>query len=243
MKTKTIEVVNTLFGTSPVIIHAHGSHDHKPNWLPIKNAFFDLPARKTGRSSNVTVVTCNNGHKAMGLLERSLDHIGAPYMVFGQGIDPWVNAIQKPLVLFEALSQITTPYVIYADSRDAIMTDDPAIAVEQFIRHFKCKMLFGADRINWPPIKAFRAYEDDLAQPYNTEFRYLNGGAWIGETAFCKTFFEAAMNTSPEQKATESEQGILKNYSPYFNRILCSTTTVISFRILDSLLIPFSISG
>jgi hypothetical protein len=37
------QVINKQFGTSPVVIHAHGSHDHKPNWPPIKNAFFATP--------------------------------------------------------------------------------------------------------------------------------------------------------------------------------------------------------
>lgn len=216
MKTGTLEVINTLFHTTPSIIHAHGSHDHKPNWLPIKNAFFDRPAKKTPVSDRVTVITCNNGHQAMGVLERSLEHAGIPYLVFGQGVHPWINAVHKPRILYEALMTIQTPYVIYADSRDAIMIDSPDNIIDTFIEHFNCKMLLGADRINWPPIPEFRDYEDKLAEGYDSEFRYLNGGVWIGETAFSAAFFKLAMETPPEAKAPESEQGILKKLLPQF---------------------------
>ncbi|XZF15890.1 glycosyltransferase domain-containing protein [Chitinophagaceae bacterium MMS25-I14] len=218
MTTPRLEVINTLFNTAPAIIHAHGSHDHKPNWLPIKNAFFDLPAGKAPMSERVTVITCNNGHHAMGVLERSLEHLGIPYLVFGQGVHPWVNAVHKPRVLYEALQTIQTPYIIYADSRDAIIINDPESIIDTFLEQFSCKMLFGADRINWPPIPAFRDYEDKLAESYNSEFRYFNGGVWIGETAFSRDFFRLAMDTPPEEKAPESEQGILKKLLPHFER-------------------------
>jgi hypothetical protein len=210
MESTALEVVNTVFNTKPIVIHAHGSHDHKPNWLPIKNAFFGMPERQISIGNLVTVITCNNGHQSMGMLERSLDHLGLPYLVFGQGINPWINSKNKPVVLYEALKTIETPYVLYADSRDAILIDDPNIAVANFIENFQCRMLFGADRINWPPIAEFQKYEDEQALNYNTTFKYFNGGAWIGETEFSRDFFKEAINTPVVEKAPESEQGILK---------------------------------
>lgn len=216
MKSKTLQVRNTLFGTTPLVIHAHGSHDHKPAWLPIKQAFFDLPARSVPANSEVTVITCNNGHQSMGLLERSAEHLGISYRVYGQGIHPWQNARDKPPVLFEALQEIDTPYVLYADSRDAILIDDPAKAVRRFREQFQVRLLFGADRINWPPIRSFQLYENKLAEGETSEFKYINGGAWIGETAFCREFFKKAMETGPAAQAPESEQGILKKLLPQF---------------------------
>jgi hypothetical protein len=216
MEGRSLEVVNTLFSTSPIVIHAHGSHDNKPNWPPIKAAFFGLPKCELPANDLVTVITCNNGHHAMGIFERSLDHLGLSYRVFGQGIDPWMNSRDKPQVLHEALKTIETPYVLYADSRDAILIGDPAIAVRKFREHFNCKLLFGADRINWPPIRSFQKYEDQLAANYNTEFKYLNSGAWIGETAFCREFFAEAIATPAEEKAPESDQGVLKKLLPAY---------------------------
>lgn len=216
MEQVAFQVVNTQFDTTPVVIHAHGSHDYKPNWLPIKNAFFALPERNIGNSNEITVITCNNGHQSMGMFEKSLDHLGVPYKVFGKGIYPWVNGRDKPKVLCEALATIETPYVLYADSRDAILIDDPNIALEEFKTQFQCRMLFGADKINWPPIPEFQKYEDRLSSGNDTTFRYFNGGAWIGETLFCRDFFKTACGIPPVEKAPESEQGILKKMLPVY---------------------------
>lgn len=211
-----LNVINTLYNTSPIVIHAHGSHDHKPNWLPIRDAFFASPPGQIDADEMVTVITCNNGHASMGLLERSLEHLGVPYKVFGRGIHPWINSYHKPRILYEALATITTPYVLYADSRDAILLGAPGIAVRTFQRHFTCKMLFGGDRINWPPIHTFQKYEEALARPHHTAFPFLNGGAWMGETEFSRDLFKMAIDTPPEEKAPESEQGILKKIFPAF---------------------------
>ena len=214
MKSSALNVVNTLFDTRPVVIHAHGSHGHKPNWPPIRDAFFGLPPRKLSAPPDLTIITCNNGHPSMGLFEKSLDRLGLPYIVLGAGIDPWVNARDKPLVLEEGLARIDTPYVLYADSRDAILIDDPARALNIFREQFNCRLLLGADRINWPPIRSYQLYEDSLAAGHDTEFRYINGGAWIGETKFCREFFGKVRTTAPEAKAPESEQGIMKKLLP-----------------------------
>jgi len=216
MNISDFKIINKQFNTAPSIIHAHGSHDYKPNWLPIKNAFFDLELDSANATKDLTIITCNNGHPSMGLFEKSVEHLGLNCEVYGAGIYPWVNAEVKPVVLFEALKTINTKYTLYADSRDAILIDDPINIVQKFKNEFQCKLLFGADRINWPPLKEFQKYEDDISKEIDSEFRYFNGGAWIGETDFCKTFFKKALNTPPAEKAPESEQGILKKILPEF---------------------------
>ena len=202
-------LTNRLFGTHPVVVHAHGSHPNKPQWPPIREWFFNSPRRQLPPLEDLTVVTCNNGHPAMGLMESSLEHLGLSCMVVGQGVDPWVNSVDKPRTLVEAASRIPTPYVVYVDSRDAIFVDDPRVLVERF-ESFGCDMVFSADRLNWPQVKAFKKFEDSLEGARESEFRYLNGGVWMGRTAFCRAFFEEALRTEPALEAPESEQGILK---------------------------------
>lgn len=211
-----ITVRHTEYGTSPVLVHAHGSHDYKPHWLPIKEAFFAEPPQSLAAPADLTVITCNNGHQAMGIFERSVAHLGIPYEVHGRGIPQWVNARDKPRVLLEALAAIPTRYVLYADSRDAILIGDPALALQRFQSQFQARLVFGADRINWPPINAFQRHEKARAASVSTDFPFLNGGMWIGETAFCKQFFEYVMETDPMPEAPESEQGILKKLLPEY---------------------------
>jgi hypothetical protein len=200
---------NLLFETHPLVVHAHGAMERKPAWPGIKTALFASPADPVGPVDGLTLLTCNNGHDAMGLFERSAGRLAIPCMVRGQGIDPWVNSRDKPRVIRDALHEITTEYVLYADSRDAVLLRDPREAIAR-LDASGCDLLWGGDRINWPAIVEFREFEGSLPGAKDTEFRYLNGGAWIGRTAFCRAFFDEAIETPPVPEAPDSEQGILK---------------------------------
>ena len=169
---------------------------HKPEWPPIREWFFATPRRSLPPLENLTIMTCNNGHPAMGLMERSLEHLGVSCLVVGQGVNPWVNSVHKPRAVVEAARRVTTPYLVYVDSRDAIFVDAPHILVERF-ETFSCDMVFSADRLNWPQVKAFKKFEDALEGARESEFRYLNGGAWMGRTAFCLEVFR----TGPAHRA------------------------------------------
>ncbi|MDP6530674.1 MAG: hypothetical protein QF375_02200 [Arenicellales bacterium] len=209
-----MEVLVREFNTRPCVVHGHGKHDYQYWWEPIKSAFFSTPPRIPTIPPGLTIITCNNGHPAMGMFESSLEYLGVPYRVFGQDINPWLNSRDKPTVLASALALVDTPYVLYADSRDAILIGDPAKALDRYEHQFSCDILFGADRINWPPEREFARFEEPLARQAHSEFRYLNGGLWIGRTAYCAEFFSRAATVAPVESAVESEQGILKKLFP-----------------------------
>jgi len=209
-------LLNRQFHSRPLVVHAQGHHEHKPHWKPIKEAFFARPPRHLALPEQLTLITCNNGHAAMGMFERSLGHLGLPCLVRGQGIHPWLNSQHKPQVLAEALREISTPYTLYADSRDALLLGDPRILVERFERDFSADLIFGADRMSWPPRKEFTDFENSLPGASESDFRYLNGGVWMGKTGFCREFFEEAVRTPPVPEAPESEQGILRKLLPRY---------------------------
>jgi hypothetical protein len=204
--------VNVLFGTRPLVFHAAGKHDNKPAWPRVKCWFEAQPMRRVVPSPRIRVITCNNGHPDMGLFERSCAKLGLDVAVTGQGIDPWENARDKPGCILAVLERVTTPFVLYVDSRDGILVDDPDLLVSRVEDNFPGKeLVFGADRLNWPPIRQFKAVEDRLAAGSGSDFRYLNGGAWIGRTEVAWQFFAAAAKTAPHPEAPTSEQGILKS--------------------------------
>jgi hypothetical protein len=205
-----LRLTNRLYGTQPVVVHAHGLLVHKPAWAPIRDALFAEAPQHVAPTSELTLLTCNNGHDAMGLFERSVARLGLTCLVRGQGIDPWLNSRDKPRVLRDALQEITTEFVLYADSRDAVLIDDPARAVDAFARRGGCDLLFGGDRINWPALPRFKQFEQALPGAAASEFRFLNGGAWIGRTAYCRDVFRRACELPPLPEAPDSEQGILK---------------------------------
>ncbi len=196
------------------MVHAHGMLAHKPAWPKIRAALFALPSPALGPVAHLTLLTCNNGHDAMGLFERSAERLGVPYVVRGQGIMPWVNSRDKPRVIRDALDTIETEFVLYADSRDAVLLGNPAVARDRFAAMAGCDLLFGADRINWPALDRFRRFERGLPGASETDFPYLNGGAWIGRTAYCRQVFARACETAPLDEARDSEQGILKTLLP-----------------------------
>jgi hypothetical protein len=207
---------NTAFGTSPLVAHGQGPHDYKPFWEPLLERFFATPASSFGAPKDLTILTWNNGNAGMGLLERSLDHLGVPYMVTGRGIEKWVNSEHKPMLTAEALPLITTKYVVGVDSRDAIFLGDPNEIVRRFEADFDCDLVFSADQLNWPNLKRFKVFENGLAGARDSEFRYLNSGAWIGRTEFCREFFAQAAKTPPAPEAPEVDQGILKEIFPAY---------------------------
>jgi hypothetical protein len=205
-------VTNTLYGTRPIVIHAHGVMRHKPAWPPIRDAVFAAPPRTLRAVPELTLITCNNGHEAMGLFEASVARLGLRAEVYGHGIDPWVNARDKPRVLAAALAAIQTEFVLYADSRDAVLLDDPRLALERLPAG--CDFWLGGDRINWPALPAFRTFERALPGAAESEFKYLNGGAWLGRTAFVREVFAEAAAMPPLDDVPDSEQGILKTLFP-----------------------------
>lgn len=213
-------LLNLLFNTTPVVVHAQGRHEYKPYWQPIKERFFSSAPRNIGAIPDLTILTWNNGHEAMGLLERSLDHLGVPCMVMGNGIEDWVNSRDKPRLTLEAVNSIQTKYVSGVDSRDAIFIEHPRLIIERFEQEFSCDLVFSADRMNWPNRADFKEFEDSLPGARTSEFRYLNSGAWIGRTEFCREFFADAVRTEPIEDAPEADQGILKQlFKTYYPRV------------------------
>src|SRR5215831_12188235 len=139
---------NTLFGTTPLVAHGQGPHDFKPYWKIVCERFFASPAKRLGPIPGLTILTWNSGDSGMGLLERSLGHLGIPCFVTGQGIRNWVNSTHKPQLTSEALGSIESEYVMGIDSRDAIVVDDPRAIVKTFESGFAADLVFSADQMN-----------------------------------------------------------------------------------------------
>lgn len=206
---------NTLTASEPLLFHAQGYHEYKPVWPRIRAHVFDAPARQIGASERITVLTCNNGHGAMGLFETSCAHLGVPVVVGGREFPDWVNAIHKPQAILNALDGITTPWVVHADSRDAILAGDPDRLVDDMARDFPgADMVFGACQLSWPNAEDLSAFELGLPGAAGSEYKHLNGGLWIARTEFARDLFAEVLHTDPHSAAPDSEQGKLRRLFP-----------------------------
>ncbi len=213
-------LVNKLFETRPLVIHAQGQEAYSPHWPGIVDRFFGSQPETSEPNHDLTILTWNSITDKKGILERSLDHLGLPYMVLGGGELDWVNSSHKPALAAEALETIDTEFVLGVDCWDAIALGNPRRLVDTFAKSFSCDLVFNAGKVNWPNLPRFREFERSLPNEANSEFRYLNGGAWIGRVDFCRTFFNHACRTDPVPEMPGSEQGILKQLFPlYFPRV------------------------
>jgi len=213
-------IKNLTFNTFPLVVHAQGPHDNKPYWKPIRDKFFSTPQRTITLPDNLTIFTWNNGHTAMGIFEKSMAHLGLPCLILGDGIENWENSKHKPLLTYEALKDIKTDYIMGVDSRDAILIGDPKLLLSKFTSDYNCDLLISADLMNWPNIPEFKRFEDKCAEGFNSDYKYLNSGAFIGKRKFCLEFFKVASQTKPSPKAPKADQGIFKRiFMKYYPKV------------------------
>jgi len=203
-------VVNLVFDTRPLVVHAPGVTGKNYLWQAVRNEFFLSGKRSYGGAEDLTILTWNSTGQP-GILQQCLDHLGIPHVVLGLGIQDWKN-LYKIRLTQEALAAITTKYVMGIDANDVLVLAHPLTILERFRAEFSCKLLIGAETHCFPEIAELRRYEDSLPGA-TSPWRYLNSGMWIGETAFCRRFFAAAAETEPWQgheRFRRSDQGVLK---------------------------------
>jgi len=199
-------VVNRLFATEPLILHASGPLDLSPLWSELQAALFAAgPAPVGAPRRDYTFLTWNSGAqrshdeaKTMGNAEWCLDRLGVPYQVLGHGIEPWRNVLKIPTLL-DALPKVTTPYVIACDSPDVLILDDPGACIEEF-EGFGADLVSIADCSFWPPeFHDLKRQEERMPGARGQRFPYLNSGAFIGRTEFCREHFSAAAKLAEVQ--------------------------------------------
>jgi hypothetical protein len=182
-------IKNILYNTYPLILHAPGKNQRSSNnkWHKLVEKCLEnlIP---TVDCSDLTIITWNNKNK--GLFEESLDLLKLNYKVLGKGIEDWNNILKMSLAK-EALSNIETKWTMGVDSFDAMLLGSPNVVLENFKKK-KCKLLFNANTVSFPKNKEWNEFEK---RKYgDVRYGFVNAGAWIGETKFCRDFFEDVLN-------------------------------------------------
>lgn len=211
----TIRMTNRLFGTHPIVVHCPGALPEE--WLYLEEAVLAAPARRTC-CRDLTILTWNaggTGVKPPGTLERSLARLGVNPVVVGREETAWEN-IRKIRLTVEALAKVSTPYVAGLDSSDVLVLDDPSILVQRFRAHHTCELLFNATGPPcWPVLPEFIHFESSLPMVALAHGRHwLNAGAWLGRTEFCRRFFAALADQPPVPGYEWSEQAVIKRAWP-----------------------------
>jgi hypothetical protein len=204
---------NIQYDTTPIVIHNNGPYRRR-FFYNLKSCLLSYPRRIKADDLDITIFTWNNKPKKT-CFERSLDSLGLDYFVIGKKVVEWRNII-KIALNYEFLKRVNTTYVMAADSRDVLLLDDPRGVVERMEALPGCLMLFNAERNHYPSrchTKAFekRIFEQSTKRAVSREgryFRYLNSGAWVARTDFCRSLHEEALQVKPP--FSRDDQGVYK---------------------------------
>lgn len=211
-------IQNTMFDTYPLVFHAQGKMHKNPLWEFVSNTYYS-PKKDCER---LDIITWNsrvrndflkqNG-KQLGIFEESLGTLR--HTVLGQDATQWYNRM-KLTSAADYLAGSKFEFTLGADSSDVLLRGEPSEILERFLS-MDCDMLFNAELHCWPDSldPAIKAFEESVASDH--AFKYLNGGVWIGKTAFCKEVFERGKKLG---QGPGSEQAILKQvYKEFYPRI------------------------
>jgi len=181
-------LVRSSFDTFPLVIHAPDWEKNK--YWPCLTRCFEKGRPQICQNSDLTILTWNNLEE--GWFERSLSSRKVPFIVKGKDQVEWLN-YNKFVYNIEVAETCNTKYIMGCDSHDVLMIGDTSEIVNRF-EDMNCKLLFNCEKNFYPNfnesvLQNWKQFEEGIAQSH---YKFLNAGAWIGETDFCIDFFRRA---------------------------------------------------
>ncbi len=138
------------------------------------------------------------------VMSRSLRYVGIDdfTVLRPEGDEAWANA-RKLRILREHLRRggAGREYVMYCDSSDAVIRDDPARAIALLEDEPGCDLLFSSTRFagSTAYTPGLRAWADEKARERGAADTYLNAGVFVGRREFLLEVLEAAREFEPER--------------------------------------------
>lgn len=145
--------------TEPMIFHNAGGptplvgHRGSEYWNLIKDQLFKNRRKRncSKNSGSLEIITCNN-FAVEPIVVRCLKYLGFEnYKEIKLDHTKEWRFLNKLTKTFEYLTtESTSEFVMFLDSSDVILVDDPEIALSRYLDYFDCAALFNAERIPWP---------------------------------------------------------------------------------------------
>jgi hypothetical protein len=182
----------------------------------------------------LTILLVHN-HEYETLMEKSLRYVGIEnFIVLRPPINkPWVHTVKISAVLSYLKSgACKTEYLLYCDSKDAILRDDPKKAI-RYLEEENCELLFSKTRskrvYNYLP--QVKVWADQVAKEHGSPGWYINAGVFVGRTFFLREVLDAAMVyvtetdlTGPEFKRLKDNGTVYKNLPEFPKGFGCDQT-------------------
>lgn len=145
---------------------------------------------------NLTIALMHNYAKTP-LMEQSLRYVGIDrYAVLTPNFrGAWRDSIKLTTILdYLQSGQCNSEYLLYADSRDALLRMDPGAAIE-LLQAQGCDCLFSAESTcyGYQCMPEVRAWAQGNAAQHGAPELYLNAGVFVGRTAFLQELLQEAV--------------------------------------------------
>jgi len=186
---------------------------HSPQFLslplPLMLKLICGPVRGRLRCpSNVTIVLVHDFPRAP-LTETSLRYVGIEeYVVVRPPCGRRFRNTDKlrALVGWLGSGACSTEYVLYLDSSDVFIRNDPAIAV-RLLDQLQGDLLFSSEQTPYvyECMPDVRAWTDGVADALSLPRRYLNAGVFVGRRAFLREVLETAVAYATDDDLSHRE--------------------------------------
>jgi hypothetical protein len=180
------------------------------NQLPARLVLGTICGHVKGQLScptNLTIVLIHT-HDHETIMERCLRYVGIDEFVVlrAEREGPW-HGTKKIKALLEYLEsgRCETDYLLFLDSDDAVLRDDPAKALA-YLQESGCSMLISSTTFRdfscMPEVKTFS--ENDAAMN-GYPGRFLNSGVFVGTPAFIRDVYSEAAQYITDDELTRDE--------------------------------------
>ncbi|GJL81583.1 MAG: hypothetical protein DHS20C01_12170 [marine bacterium B5-7] len=209
-----IDIYRDRHGWDQVVIHLR-----QLTLLPIDiavEAVCGLRRNKLVCPDDLTIVLIHN-YDQESLMEASLKYTGIENFVVLHApldADKWRNSIKLSL-LHDAIAdgRITTQYLLYVDSCDAVIRNDPQMAIDM-LNSQKCELLMSVanNRMAYSFMPLQEIKTDRLHQQEGIKNRCPNSGTYIAKTDYMLELLAAAIQFTDDNDLTLREYRWLCNH-------------------------------
>jgi hypothetical protein len=131
------------------------------------------------------------------IMEKSLRYVGIEdYTVLRSAINgPWVQTIKLIAILdYLKSDSCRTEYLLYCDSNDAVLRDDPREAIK-YLEEENCDLLLSKTKSKkvYKGMPQVKAWTDQIAKEQGYPGWYINAGVFVARTSFLSEVLEAVM--------------------------------------------------
>lgn len=170
----------------------------------------------------LTILLIHN-YKKEPIMEKSLRYVGIGNFVVMTPIfdGAWSNAIKMiELGKFLNSDACKTKYVLFCDSDDAVLRDDPGKAI-RFLKEENCDLLFS--NTNWDGayegMPQVRKWADQNADENGRNRCYLNSGVYIGKSEFLREVVDSVVEYITDHDLTREEYWDMCDYGYHYERL------------------------